>query len=118
MTQVMFETFNTPAMYIAIQAVLSLYASGRNTGIVVEFGYGVSHIVPIDEGHAITGAIRTPHLPDGRYLTDYLMRILWERGYSFTTTAERDIVCDIKENFALSLLTSSRRWRSPPSSHL
>ena len=117
-TQIMFETFNTPAMYVAMQAVLSLYSSGRTTGIVVDLGYGVSHIVPIDEGHAITGAIRTPYLPAGRYLTDYLMRILAERGYSFTTTAERDIVCDIKENFALSLLTSSRRWRPPPSSHL
>merc|ERR1719320_2142829 len=34
MTQIMFETFNMPAMYVAIQAVLSLYASGRTTGIV------------------------------------------------------------------------------------
>src|SRR5918999_525894 len=46
MTQIMFETFNCPAMYVAIQAVLSLYASGRLTGVAIESGYGVTHTVP------------------------------------------------------------------------
>merc|ERR1719233_2574845 len=72
MTQIMFETFNMPAMYVAIQAVLSLYASGRTNGIV-----------RLDLA--------------GRELINYLMKILTERGYSFTTTAEREIVRDIKE---------------------
>ncbi|XP_061528665.1 actin, cytoskeletal 3-like [Phycodurus eques] len=77
-TQVMFETFKLPGMYVAMQAVLSLYAIGRTTGIVVGSGDGETHMVPI-------------------YLTGYLMKILSERGYSFTTTADHEVVRDMKE---------------------
>ncbi|WMV26720.1 hypothetical protein MTR67_020105, partial [Solanum verrucosum] len=73
MTQVMFETFNVPAMYVENQAVLSLLANGRTNGIVVDSGDTVSHTIPVYEGHAISDAISLLNL-GGCHLTQYLVK--------------------------------------------
>ena len=96
MTEIMFEAFNTPAFYVGIQGVLSLLASGRMTGIVVECGEEVTQIVPSFESYGIGHASLQLDL-GGSDLNDYLMKILTKKNYYFTTAAQYDIVRDIKE---------------------
>jgi len=96
MTKVMFETFHVPALYVAVQAVLSLDASGRTTGIVLDCGDGVSHCVPVYEGYTLPHAVLRENLA-GRDLTKYLARLLSERGIELKTSAELEIVRSIKE---------------------
>ncbi|ETO01136.1 actin [Reticulomyxa filosa] len=97
MTQIMFETFNVTAMYIGIQPVLSLYAIEKMTGIVLDAGDSVSHVVPVYEGFALPHATLKLDFA-GRDLTNYLMKLLTEKGYSYITSAYSGAIRDLKEN--------------------
>ncbi|KAK4138816.1 Actin2-like protein [Trichocladium antarcticum] len=95
--QILFETFNVPALYTSIQAVLSLYASGRTTGVVLDSGDGVSHAVPVYQGFTVPNSIRRIDVA-GRDVTEYLQTLLRKSGYVFHTSAEKEVVRLIKES--------------------
>ncbi|KAJ5961703.1 Glycosyl transferase family 28 C-terminal [Penicillium viridicatum] len=94
--QLMFEAFNVPALYMSIQAVLSLYASGRTTGVVLDSGDGVSHAVPVFEGFAIPNSIRRIDVA-GRDVTEQMQLLLRKAGHVLHTSAEKEVVRMIKE---------------------
>ena len=96
MTQIMFEALSVPAMHVITDAALSLYTSGRTTGVVVDSGHGVSHTVPVCEGSVVAHGIQRMGVA-GKALTDYMSKLLNEAGYSLTTTAELEVVAHIKE---------------------
>ncbi|XAO23742.1 actin-2 [Cryptococcus bacillisporus CA1280] len=94
--QIFFETFNVPAFFTSVQAVLSLYSSGRTTGIVLDSGDGVTHAVPVFEGFSMPHAVRRIDLA-GRDITDHLQLLLRKAGHNLHTSAEKEVVRTIKE---------------------
>jgi centractin len=116
--EIMFETFRVPAVCFSMQAVLSLYvgiriaqfsfscippptsvcmyAAGRTTGLVLDCGEGCTTAVPVYEGFAVTSAITRSDV-GGMDVTDQLQLLLRRNGISLTTSAEREIVREMKE---------------------
>ena len=98
--EILFELFNFEGVYLASKSLLSLYATGRTSGCVVDSGYGASFAVPIYEGYASPQTIQHLDL-GGRHLDDYLNKILFEKGYEFTTPLELELISEIKEKLCV-----------------
>lgn len=94
--EIFFENFNVNHFNLSVQAVLALYASGRTTGIIVDSGDGVTHTVPVYEGFALPFATMKMELA-GRDLTNYLQRLLSDRGFDFSNSNDREECEKIKE---------------------
>jgi len=113
MTQVMFETFNAPATYIAAQPVLALYASGRTAGMVLHSGEGSTVAFPVHEGFAISNAIRRLDIA-GHEVTQQLRKQLVEAGYELGNAADLEPVRRMKEKLCfLSVPEAPAEERQP-----
>ena len=98
MAEIMFETFNVPLFHVSVDSVLSLYASGRTSGLVVNSGHSLTNAVPIHEGLVLRDAVGEMDV-GALDVVNRMQQLLGERGYSFFTSAEKEIVRDIKERF-------------------
>eukprot|EP00494_Astrolonche_serrata_P027158 UN27421 len=118
MAQKFFERFNVPALYVAQQAVLSLYSSGRGTGMVLDSGHGVTHCVPVYEGYSLSHAITRMDVA-GSDITEYLNVLLKKSGVNFHTSAEMEVVRDIKEKCCRVAIASKKQEEdeSDPGTH-
>jgi actin-related protein 2 len=96
MITTMFEKYNFKGVYVAIQAILTLYAQGLMTGVVVDSGDGVTHIVPVCEGYPLPYNFKRLDVA-GREVTRYLMKLLLLRGYVFNSSADTVTIQEMKE---------------------
>jgi actin-related protein 2 len=96
MCEVMFERYNFGGVYVAIQAVLALYAQGLSSGVVVDSGDGVTHIVPVYESVVLNHLTRRLNVA-GRDVTRQLINLLLRRGYALNRTADFETARAIKE---------------------
>jgi hypothetical protein len=90
------------------------YASGRTTGLSVVLGEGGVWVLPVYEGRGLPHGLRTSDV-GGKDVTDLLQFLMTERGYSFTTTSEREIVRDLKEKYAYVARDLEAEMRKPTS---
>lgn len=96
MIETFFEKFHVPAVFVAEQAILALYGTGRTTGVVLDSGHGVTHCVPVYDGFSLPHAVTRMDVA-GAEVTEHLNRILKRSGHNFHTSAEMQTVQEIKE---------------------
>ena len=96
MTEIMFEQFEVDKFYLAITDLLALFASGRTTGMVFSSGDDVSHTMVIYEGYVLPTTVLRLDI-GGRHVTQYLSKLLTEKGSTLGINNEIEIVRDIKE---------------------
>lgn len=96
MCEIMFEDYNFGGVYVAIQAVLALYAQGLSSGVVVDSGDGVTHIVPVYESTVLEHLTKRLDVA-GRDVTRNLIALLLRRGYALNRTADFETVRQMKE---------------------
>ncbi|KAL0478991.1 actin [Acrasis kona] len=114
--ELLFEVFGIAALHIMQQPVLSLYASGRTTGLVIDSGDAVTHAVPVYDGYPLNHSIERLNL-GGRDVTNNLQRILLERGVNLSTTSEHHFAREVKEELGYVSLNfdDDADWSSPES---
>ena len=100
MAEIMFETFKVNGLYIANPGELNMYSAGIYTGISVDLGDGVSKFIPVFDGHSAPNAIILNNC-GGREMIEYMIKNFLETGYSFYTSAEKEIAKNIKEKSLL-----------------
>ncbi|XP_022905080.1 alpha-centractin-like [Onthophagus taurus] len=94
--EIFYEKYKVPALTISLQGILSLYSTGRTTGIVLDVGDTVSHVLPICKGFAMPFGVKRMDI-GGRDITKYLKLLLKKEGVNFTTSSELEIIKNIKE---------------------
>ncbi|XP_015689637.1 actin-related protein 3 isoform X1 [Oryza brachyantha] len=101
--EIMFETFNVPGLYIAVQPVLALAAGYTTTkcemtGVVVDVGDGATHIVPVADGYVIGSSIRSIPIT-GKDVTQFIQQLLKERGEHIPQEESFDVARRVKEMY-------------------
>lgn len=112
MTQIMFESFNVPCLYVSVQGVLALYSSGRTSGLVLDSGEGVSHTIPIYEGYAVPHAIQRVSLA-GKHVTEYLRNQLSRKGIN----VDFEVAREMKERLCYAVTNFDEASKESESSH-